>query len=163
MKNQQIAICLWFDDQAEEATSFYTSVFNDSEITQITRFGNEGFEFHKKPEGTIMSIEFLLNQMKFIAVNGGSKYTFNESVSIVIYCDTQDEIDYYWNKLSENGDTSYCGWLKDKFGVSWQITPAILANYLADKDILRRKRVEKCVYKMQKFDIRTLENAYCGN
>ena len=157
-----MSICLWYNDQAEEAATFYTSIFQDSEIGQISRFGKEGFEYHGKAEGTTMTVDFRLNQMKFIALNGGPKFRFNEAASIVVYCDTQEEIDSYWAKLTEGGEEGPCGWLKDKFGVSWQITPAILPGYLTVKDMAKRSRVERAAFQMKKFDIEKLKNAYAG-
>jgi predicted 3-demethylubiquinone-9 3-methyltransferase (glyoxalase superfamily) len=162
MKQNEMVICLWFDDQAEEAVHFYTSIFRDSEIGQKSRFGKEGFEFHGKPEGTVMTIDFTLNQMKFIALNGGPNFKFNESISIIIYCDTQEEIDYYWTKLTEEGEESQCGWLKDKFGLSWQITPTVLPVYLTDTDNEKRNRVSNISFQMTKFDIERLNQAYEG-
>lgn len=162
MNKQEMTICLWYDDQAEEAAQFYTSIFQDAEIGTISRFGNEGFEYHGKPEGTAMTVDFRLNQMKFIALNGGPKFKFNEAVSIVIYCDTQEEIDHYWTALTAGGEEGPCGWLKDKYGVSWQITPAILPDYLTYKDLIKKSRVEQAAFKMKKFDISTLKKAYEG-
>ena len=162
MKSREMNICLWYNDQAEEAAEFYTSIFQDSEIGQVSRFGTEGFEYHGKPEGTAMTVDFRLNQMKFIALNGGPKFKFNEAVSIVVYCDTQEEIDHYWTKLTEGGEEGPCGWLKDKFGVSWQITPTILPGYLAGKDMVKRSRVEQVTFQMKKFDIEKLKKAYDG-
>src|SRR5512133_1766312 len=132
MKKNEMAICLWFDDQAEEAAHFYTSIFKDSEIGHIEKYGKEGYEFHHKPEGSLLAIEFRLNDMKFMALNGGPIFKFNESVSVMVFCDTQEEIDNYWSKLTEGGEESMCGWLKDKYGVSWQVVPAILPQLLAD-------------------------------
>ena len=160
MKSPEMNICLWYDDKAEEAAVFYTSIFQDSEIGRITRFGKEGFEHHGKPEGTVMTVDFRLNKMKFIALNGGPMFKFNEAVSIVIYCETQEEIDHYWNKLAEGGEEQACGWMKDKYGVSWQITPSILPEYLIDQNIIRRNRVEKAVFKMTKLEIEKLKKAY---
>ena len=162
MKKQDMTICLWFDDQADEAANHYTSIFKDAEIGQISRFGKEGFEFHGKPEGTVMTVDFRLNQMKFVALNGGPQFKFNESVSIMIYCDTQEEIDHYWTKLTEEGEEGPCGWLKDKFGVSWQVIPTILPDYLTDKDIQKRNRVSNAMFQMTKFDIEKLKQAYEG-
>ncbi len=162
MNRQEMTICLWFDVQAEEAANFYTSVFYDSGIGHISRFGKEGFEFHGKPEGTVMTVEFRLNQMKFIALNGGPQFRFNESISIMVYCETQEEIDHYWSKLTEEGEESQCGWLKDKFGLSWQIVPAILPSYLTDKDITKKSRVEKSLLQMKKLEIKELKKAYDG-
>jgi len=162
MKQQEMNICLWFDDRAEEAARFYTSVFSDSAIGAISRFGKEGFEYHGKPEGTVMTVDFRLNQMKFIALNGGPIFKFNEAISIVIYCDTQEEIDHYWNRLTEEGEESQCGWLKDKFGVSWQVNPTILQDYLTDADLQKRARVSKVVFQMKKFNIEKIQQAYDG-
>ncbi|MEI6091436.1 MAG: VOC family protein [bacterium] len=162
MTNTEMNICLWYDGQAEEAANFYTSIFEDSEIGQISRFGKEGFEFHGKPEGTAMTVSFRLNQMNFIALNGGPQYKFTEAVSIIVNCDTQEEIDHYWYSLSKGGEEGPCGWLKDKFGLSWQINPRILSTYLTDKDKERRSRVEKLMFQMKKFDIELLKNAYEG-
>ena len=160
MTNNKMSICLWYDDQAEQAASFYANVFKDSAIHRISRYGKEGFEFHKKPVGTAMTVEFTLNGMSFIALNGGPQFVFNESMSVVVYCDTQDEIDYYWKALTEEGEEGPCGWLKDKFGVSWQIVPSILPVYMADKDSSKSQRVAATYLKMKKFDIQMLTAAY---
>ena len=157
---QNMAICLWFDYQAEDAAKFYTSIFENSEIINVSRFGKEGFEIHGKAEGTAMTVDFKLNGMSFLALNGGPKFKFNEAASIVIYCDTQEEIDHYWLKLTEEGEEGPCGWLKDKYGLSWQITPSILPKYLTDQNTEKRNRVEQCAFGMKKFDIKTLEKAY---
>lgn len=162
MKTQEMTICLWYDNRAEEAANFYHSIFPDSEIYQVTRFGKEGFEYHGQPEGTAMTVDFRLNRMKFIALTGGPLFKFTEAVSIVIYCDTQEEIDHYWTKLTESGEEQACGWLKDRFGVSWQITPSVLPKYLTDTDMERRSRVEKVVFQMKKFDLEKLLQAYNG-
>lgn len=155
-------ICLWFKDQAEEAANFYTSIFQDSEIGLISRFGKEGFEYHGMPEGTVMAVDFRLSKMKFTAVNGAQKNKFNESISIIVNCETQEEIDHYWTNLAKGGVEQQCGWLKDKFGVSWQITPTILSRYLTDKDLAKRSSVQKETFKMKKFDIEKLNKAYNG-
>lgn len=160
MQNNKMTICLWFNDEAEEAANFYTQVFKNSAIYTISRFGKEGFEFHQKPEGTAMTVELRLNEMNFIALNGGPQFVFNEAVSIVVYCDTQEEIDYYWGALTKNGEESNCGWLKDKFGVSWQIIPSVLPIYLADKDSSKAQRVVAAFLKMKKFDIPLLKKAF---
>lgn len=162
MKQQEMAICLWFESQAEEAVNFYTSIFEDSGIGYIGRFGKEGFEYHGMPEGAAMSVDFRLNQMKFVALNGNPDHKFNESISITVYCETQEEIDHYWTKLSEGGKEQMCGWLKDKYGISWQIIPAILPAYFADNDPARRHRVEAKMFEMVKFDIGALKRAYDG-
>jgi predicted 3-demethylubiquinone-9 3-methyltransferase (glyoxalase superfamily) len=162
MKTNDLTICLWYDTQAEEAAKFYTSIFKDSRMGQVTRFGKEGFEFHHKPEGTAMTVDFSLNGMKFIALNGGPEFKFCEAVSVIIHCDTQAEIDHYWSRLTEGGEEQQCGWLKDKFGVSWQITPTLLPAYLSDPDAARRGRVSQVMFQMKKFDIARLKQAYDG-
>ena len=162
MKKEEMAICLWYDNRAEEAVNFYTSIFKDSEIGDTSRFGKEGFEHHGMPEGTVMAMNFRLNKFNFIALNGGPIFKFNEAVSIVIYCDTQEEIDHYWYKLTEGGEEGPCGWLKDKFGVSWQVTPTLLNTYLTDKDPIKRSRVSTAMFKMFKMDIAIMNQAYNG-
>jgi predicted 3-demethylubiquinone-9 3-methyltransferase (glyoxalase superfamily) len=159
-RNQGMALCLWFDNQAEEAATFYTSVFRNSQIGQVSRYGKEGFEYHHKPEGTVMIVSFTLNGMSFIALNGGPQFTFNEAASVVVYRQTQEEIDYYWRKLTEQGEEGPCGWLKDKFGVSWQIVPAVLPQMMADPDAAKSQRVASAYMQMKKFDIQQLEAAY---
>ncbi|HAZ04011.1 MAG TPA: hypothetical protein DCY97_17860 [Marinilabiliales bacterium] len=154
MAIQKITPCLWFDSQAEEAARFYTSIFKNSSIGNISRFGKEGFEFHGKPEGAVMTVSFTLDGQLFTALNGGPIFTFNESVSFMVGCDTQNEIDYYWNKLTEGGQESNCGWLKDKFGVSWQIIPNILSKLMTDPE--KAPRVTQAFLQMKKFDIQKL-------
>ena len=153
----QITPCLWFDNQAEEAVNFYTSVFKNSKIESITRYGKEGFEIHGQEEGTVMTIGFQINGQSFTALNGGPLFKFNESVSFQVFCDTQDEIDYYWGKLTDGGEESQCGWLRDKYGVSWQVTPAILPKLLSDP--AKAGRVTKVFLQMKKFDIEKLTQA----
>ncbi|MEI6684050.1 MAG: VOC family protein [Bacteroidota bacterium] len=162
MNKQEMKICLWYDDQAEEAVRFYTSIFADSETGQVSRFGKEGFEHHGKPEGTAMAVEFSLNGMKFIALNGGPLFRFNESVSITVYCETQEEIDHYWSRLTEGGTEQPCGWLKDKYGLSWQIQPAVLPSLLTTVDPVRKERVLKALFRMTRFDLAKLQEAYDG-
>ena len=157
-----MTICLWFKDQAEEAATFYTSIFHDAEIGHISRFGKEGFEYHGMPEGMVMAVDFRLNKMNFTAINGGLKNNFTEAISIIINCDTQEEIDHYWSNLAKGGTEQQCGWLKDKFGVSWQITPEILSQYFSDKDETRSRRVKSVAFEMKKFDIEKLQKAYDG-
>jgi predicted 3-demethylubiquinone-9 3-methyltransferase (glyoxalase superfamily) len=157
MATQKMTICLWFDTQAEEAARFYTSIFQDSKIGAISRYGKEGFEIHKKPEGTAMVVSFQLNGMDFMALNGGPLFKFNESVSVVVHCETQDVIDHYWRKLTEGGQESQCGWLKDKYGLSWQIVPSVLPQLLGDPQ--RAGRVTKAFLQMKKFDIAALLKA----
>ena len=154
----QITPCLWFDNQAEEAANFYTSVFRNSKVISVSRFGKEGFEFHGKKEGTVMTASFEINGQAFIALNGGPIYNFTEAISFQVFCETQDEIDNYWSKLTENeGQESMCGWLKDKFGVSWQIIPAILSELMSDP--ARADRVMQAFLQMKKFDIETIMKA----
>ena len=153
----KITICLWFDNQAEEAAIFYTTVFKNSKIESITRYGKEGFEFHGQQEGTVMTINFNVNGQSFTALNGGPLFKFNESVSFQVFCESQEEIDDYWDKLTAGGDESQCGWLKDKFGVSWQIIPDILPVLL--KDPTKAGKVTNAFMQMKKFDISKLLNA----
>jgi predicted 3-demethylubiquinone-9 3-methyltransferase (glyoxalase superfamily) len=159
---QKISPCLWFDDKAEEAAKFYTSVFKDSKIGDVTRYGKEGYEIHGKEEGTVMTVEFEIEGQKFLGLNGGPIFKFNEAISFQVYCETQEEVDYYWEKLSEGGDekAQVCGWLKDKYGVSWQIVPIILIEMLKDKDTEKSQKVMKAMLQMQKLDISTLKKAY---
>ena len=159
---QKISPCLWFDDQGEEAAKFYTSIFEDSKIGDVTRYGKEGYEIHGREEGTIMTVEFEIEGQKFLALNGGPIFKFNEAISFQAYCETQEEVDYYWEKLSEGGDekAQQCGWLKDKYGVSWQIVPIILIEMLKDKDSEKSQRVMKAMLQMHKLDISTLKKAY---
>src|SRR5688500_9265121 len=133
---QKIAPCLWFDDQAEEAAEFYTAIFSNSKVLNISRYGEAGQEIHGKPAGTVMTVAFELDGQGFTALNGGPMFKFNEAISFQVSCETQQEVDYYWGKLSEGGEekAQQCGWLKDKYGVSWQIVPDILVKMLNDSD-----------------------------
>lgn len=153
----QIAPCLWFDNQAEEAASFYVSVFKNSKIGSISRYGKEGFEIHGKKEGSVLTVSFQINGQSFTALNGGPQFKFNESISFQVFCETQKEIDDYWSKLTKGGEESQCGWLKDKFGVSWQIVPAILPKLMTDS--ARAGRVTNALLQMKKFDIEKLLKA----
>lgn len=159
---QKIVPNLWFDYQAEEAVQYYTSVFPNSSIGRITRFGKEGYEVHHRPEGSVMTIEFEIEGQKYLALNGGPVFQFNEAVSFVVNCETQEEVDYYWNKLSEGGDpkAQQCGWLKDKYGLSWQIVPTILDVLLSDSDKEKAGRVMNAMLGLKKLDIETLQLAY---
>jgi len=169
---QKITPFLWFDNKAEEAVNFYTSVFssigesasgeNNTSIKKVTRYGKEGYEIHGMPEGTVMTMEFEIAGQTFAALNGGPHFKFNEAISFVVNCETQEETDYYWEKLSEGGDpdAQQCGWLKDKFGVSWQIVPTILPKLLADEDVEKVQRVTAAMLKMKKIIIEDLEKAY---
>jgi predicted 3-demethylubiquinone-9 3-methyltransferase (glyoxalase superfamily) len=153
----QITTCLWFDNQAEEAANFYTSIFKNSKIESVSRYGKEGFEIHGQKEGTVMTIGFQINGHSFMALNGGPVFKFTEAISFQVFCETQEEIDYYWNKLTDGGHESQCGWLKDKFGLSWQIIPAILSKLLSDP--ARTGRVTQAFLQMKKFDIEKLMQA----
>lgn len=159
---QRIIPCLWFDNQAEEAARFYTSVFRNSRIGRISRYGKEGHEIHGRPEGSVMTVEFEIDGHGFIALNGGPVFKFNEAISFQVHCETQEEVDYLWEKLSEDGDPSaqQCGWLKDKYGVSWQIVPTALIEMLLDKDVRRTERVMKAMLQMKKIEIAKLKQAY---
>lgn len=160
----RIVPCLWFDSQAEEAAKFYTSIFKNSKIGRITRYGKEGFEIHGKPEGTILTVEFELDSQNFTALNGGPVFQFNEAVSLQVLCDTQWEIDFYWQKLSAGGDpkAQQCGWLKDKFGLSWQVIPRDLDQLVGDPKSEKAQRAMKAMLQMKKLDIANIRAAYDG-
>ena len=156
---QKISPCLWFDTQAEDAAKFYTSVFKNSAIKQISRYGNAGREVHGKEPGSVMVVEFEIEGQTFTALNGGPQFKFDEAVSFQVMCDTQAEIDYFWSKLSQDGQEGQCGWLKDKYGLSWQVVPAELPQLLTDASGARLDRVIGAVMKMKKLDIETLKHA----
>ncbi|TYR80017.1 VOC family protein [Priestia megaterium] len=167
MKNKlkKITTNLWFDTQAEEAARFYTSVFENSKIGRINRYGKEGYDIHGIPEGTVMTVEFQLEGQEFVALNGGSQYKFTEAISFIVHCKTQEELDYYWEKLSEGGGekAQVCGWLKDKYGVSWQIVPHNLNEMINDSNPEKSRRVMQALLQTKKkIDIKTLERAYKG-
>lgn len=163
METNKFTLCLWFDSEAEAAANFYTSIFHDGKIGKIRRYGKEGFEFHQKPEGSIMTIEFEANGLQFLALNGGPEFKFNESMSLVINCDTQIEIDYYWEKLISGGGTEVqCGWLKDKYGLSWQVVPTIFDEMVDSDDKLAANRAMEAMFTMKKFNIAKLQQAYRG-
>jgi predicted 3-demethylubiquinone-9 3-methyltransferase (glyoxalase superfamily) len=159
---QKITPFLWFDNQAEEAANFYVSVFKASKIAKITRYGEEGHEIHGRPAGTVMTVEFQLEGQDFIALNGGPVFKFNEAISFQVHCKTQEELDHYWETLSAGGDkdAQRCGWLKDRYGVSWQIIPTALAEMLQDQDAERSQRVMRAMLQMDKLDVRRLREAY---
>ena len=161
---QTIRPCLWFDNQAEDAAKLYTSVFKNSRIINVARYGKEGFEIHGRPEGSVMTVEFELNGQVFTALNGGPVFKFNEAVSFEISCASQEEVDHYWNRLSEGGDpeAQQCGWLKDKFGVSWQVVPTALGELMSDPDREKAGRVMNAMLQMKKIDIAGLQRAYEG-
>lgn len=161
---QQIAPCLWFDNQAEEAAKFYTSIFDNSSIGKISYYGKEGHEVHGQPEGKVLTVEFTLRGQPFTALNGGPHFKFNEAVSFQVYCDTQKELDYYWEKLSKGGkpEAQQCGWLKDKYGLSWQIVPSMLGKLMSSSDKAASGRVMNALLQMKKLDIAALQKAYDG-
>jgi predicted 3-demethylubiquinone-9 3-methyltransferase (glyoxalase superfamily) len=149
---------LWFDSNAEEAVQFYTSIFKDSKILHTSRYGEAG----PGPKGSVMTMRFVLSGQEFIALNAGPHFKFNEAISFVVNCETQKEVDEYWEKLTAGGKEVQCGWLKDKFGLSWQITPTILSQLMTDKDPAKAKRVTEAMLKMVKLDIEGLKKAYQG-
>ena len=153
---QKITPFLWFDDKAEEAMNFYISIFRNSKIVSVTRYGEAG----PGPKGRVMTATFQLDGQEFIALNGGSQFKFTEAISFVVNCETQEEVDEFWEKLSERGEKSRCGWLKDIYGVSWQVVPSALGEMLQDKDPEKSKRVIKAMLQMDKIDIKTLKQAY---
>jgi predicted 3-demethylubiquinone-9 3-methyltransferase (glyoxalase superfamily) len=157
---QKITPFLWFDDKAEEAVNLYVSIFKNSKITGITRYGEAGSEVAGRPEGTVMTIAFQLQGQEFVALNGGPVFTFSPAISFVVNCETQEEVDKLWEKLSEDGEIEQCGWLRDKYGVSWQIVPTILGEMLQDKDTEKSEKVMKAMLQMKKIDIKGLEQAY---
>jgi len=154
---QKIAPFLWFDDQAEEAAKFYVSIFKNSKILKVTRYTEAGKEVHGRPPGSTMTVEFQLEGQRFIALNGGPHFKFTEAISFSVDCKTQSEVNRFWKKLSEGGEEGPCGWLKDKYGLSWQITPTILSELLNDKDTRKAGRVMNAMLKMKKIDITTLK------
>ncbi|HEX9281104.1 MAG TPA: VOC family protein [Candidatus Udaeobacter sp.] len=158
---QKITPFLWFDDQAEEAAKFYTTLFKNSKISRIFRYNEEAAEKTGRPVGSVLTIEFEIEGQKFVALNGGPLFKFNESVSFVINCETQEEVNYFWGKLSaDGGEESACGWLKDKFGLSWQVVPTVLIDMLHDSDQEKSGRVMQAMLQMKKIDIKALKDAY---
>ncbi|WP_080837796.1 VOC family protein [Cohnella massiliensis] len=163
-KIQTIAPNLWFAHQAEEAATFYTSIFKNSGIDNVTRYGQERHETDGISEGQVMTVDFRLDGQHFVALNGGREFAFTEAISFIVHCESQEEIDYYWDKLSEGGDekAQVCGWLKDKFGVSWQIVPANLTELVGGPDAAATNRVMKAMLQMKKLDMEALRQAYEG-
>lgn len=159
---KKLTHCLWFDTEAEEAAKFYTSIFKDGKILGKNFYPNTGQETHGMPAGTVMTVPFEIGGQEYLALNGGPIFKHNESFSIMVNCENQEEIDYYWEKLSEGGEKSQCGWLKDRYGISWQITPTILGEMMMDRDPERVKRVMAAFMQMQKYDIAKLRQAYEG-
>jgi predicted 3-demethylubiquinone-9 3-methyltransferase (glyoxalase superfamily) len=162
---QKITPFLWFDHEAEDAVKFYTSIFKNSKVGRILRYGEEAAKISEsgRPMGSVLTIEFELEGQKFVALNGGPQFKFNESVSFVVNCETQEEVDYFWDKLTaDGGEESECGWLKDKFGVSWQVTPTVLIDMLHDNDSGKSERAMHAMLQMKKIDIGRLKAAYEG-
>jgi len=157
---QKITLFLWFDSQAEDGAKFYTSIFKNSKIKGITRYGEEGAKAAGRPKGSVMTVVFELEGQEFIALNGGPHFTFSSATSFVVNCETQQEVDELWEKLSEGGEKERCGWLKDKYGVSWQIVPTVLGKMLQDKDSKKSEKVMKALLQMNKIDIATLKQSY---
>ena len=160
----KITPCLWFDGQAEDAARFYTSIFKDSKITAISRYPEIGQETHGKPPGSVLTVAFELNGQSFTGLNGGPHFKFNEAVSFQIDCEDQEEVDYYWQRLSEGSDPDkgQCGWIKDKFGLFWQVVPKILPQLLSDPDTAKSQRAFQAMLQMKKLDIAALERAFAG-
>jgi len=152
---QKITPFLWFDNNAEEAMNFYVSIFKNSKVISVARYGDAG----PGPKGSVMTANFQLNGQEFVALNGGPHFKFTEAISFVVNCETQQEVDEFWEKLSEGGEESRCGWLKDKYGLSWQIVPTILVKLLQDKDPVKAKRVMEAMLQMNKIDIKKLKQA----
>ena len=155
---QKITPFLWFDNQAEEAMNFYISVFKDSKVVSIARYGEVGPE----PEGTVMTAKFMIEGQEFITLNGGPMFTFSQAISFVVNCESQEEIDYYWENLSEGGQKQGPGWLKDKYGLSWQVVPTVLEEMMSDEDPEKSNRVMTAMLQMTKIDIEKLKQAYNG-
>ncbi len=155
---QKITPFLWFDNQAEEAMNFYVSIFKNSKVLDVTRYGEAG----PGPKGTVMTAKFRLDGQEFVALNGGPQFKFTEAISFVVNCETQKEVDEFWEKLSEGGEKSRCGWLEDKFGLSWQVVPTVLVEMYQDKDPEKSQRVMKAMLQMEKLNIKKLKEAYDG-
>jgi predicted 3-demethylubiquinone-9 3-methyltransferase (glyoxalase superfamily) len=160
---QRISACLWFDGRAEEAAKFYTSIFPSSRIVKISRYTEAGYEIHKRPAGSVMTVEFELDGQRFTALNGGPEFKFNEAISFEVKCRDQEEVDSYWSKLTAGGGSEVqCGWLRDKFGVSWQVVPAEMAELFSDSDPAAAGRAMDAMLKMKKLDIAELRRAHAG-
>jgi predicted 3-demethylubiquinone-9 3-methyltransferase (glyoxalase superfamily) len=157
---QKITLCLWFDHQAEEAAKFYVSIFRNSKIGNMTRYGEAGAKVSGRPNGSVMTVTFEIEGQEFVALNGGPHFTFSEAISLMVKCETQKEIDEMWEKLSQGGEKGQCGWLKDKYGLSWQIVSPVWDDMLRDKDVKKSERVMKAILQMTKPDIKTLKQAY---
>jgi predicted 3-demethylubiquinone-9 3-methyltransferase (glyoxalase superfamily) len=161
---QKLTPCLWFDDQAEDAAKFYCSIFDHSKITGMTHYGKAGFEFHGRPEGSVMTVSFELDGQSFTGLNGGPLFKFSEAISFQVNCQTQDEVDHYWGNLSAGGvpEAQQCGWFKDKFGLSWQIVPVAMMDMMKDPDTKKSQRAMAAMMQMKKLDIAALQRAFDG-
>src|SRR5437868_1865594 len=159
---QRVTPCLWFDDNAEQAVKFYISIFKNSKVTAASRYGKASAKAAHRPEGSVLTITFRLEGQEFMALNGGPEFKFNEAVSFIVNCQTKAELERYWKKLSAGGEEVQCGWLKDKFGVSWQVVPVVINRMLCDKDAEKSNRVMQAILQMKKLDIRKLKRAYDG-
>ncbi len=160
----RILPCLWFDGQAEQAAAFYTGIFRNARIGRVTRFGQEGFDIHGRPEGSVMTVEFELDGQRFVALDGGPAFRFNEAVSFQVLCDDQAEVDYFWDRLGAGGDpqAQQCGWLKDRFGLSWQVIPRALAELVGDPASPNAARAMRAMLQMKKIDLAKIRQAYDG-
>jgi predicted 3-demethylubiquinone-9 3-methyltransferase (glyoxalase superfamily) len=159
---QKITPCLWFDDKAEEAAKFYVSIFKNSKLGKIARYGEAGAEVSGRPKGSVMTVTFQLDGQEFMGLNGGPQFKFTEALSLVVNCKTQEEVDEMWEKLSAGGEKGVCGWLKDKYGLSWQLVPTVVDKMFQDKDAKKTERVMKALLQMKKLDIKKLKQAYEG-
>ena len=153
---------LWFDSEAEEAAKFYVGIFKNSKIGKIARYGEEAAQKIGRPAGSVMTVEFTLDRVEFVALNGGPQFKFTEAISFAVNCETQEEVDYFWEKLTAGGQESRCGWLKDKYGLSWQIIPKVFMKLVSDPDPAKSQRVIQAMLKMQKMDVKKLQEAYDG-
>ena len=158
MTSRPFTTCLWFDTQAEEAASFYTSIFKNSKLGQVAYYGEAG----PRPAGSVMTVEFEVNGQQFVGLNGGPEFKFNEAISFQIHCADQEEVDYHWNRLTDGGEEGPCGWLKDKYGVSWQVVPDALIELISDSDPEKARRATEAMFAMRKIDIAALQKAYAG-
>ena len=159
---QKITPCLWFDDKAEEAAKFYVSIFKNSKLGKIARYGEAGAEVSGRPKGSVMTVTLQLDGQEFMGLNGGPQFKFTEALSLVVNCKTQEEVDEMWEKLSAGGEKGVCGWLKDKYGLSWQLVPTVVEKMFQDKDAKKTERVMKALLQMKKLDIKKLKQAYEG-
>ena len=157
---QKVTPCLWFNNQAEDAAKFYASIFKNSKIGDMTRYGEAGAKVSGRPKGSVMTVTFEIEGQEFVALNGGPHFTFSEAISLMVRCETQKEIDEMWEELSQGGEKGQCGWLKDKYGLSWQIVSPVWDEMLRDKDVAKSERVMKAILQMTKPDIKTLKQAY---